>query len=140
MMRSVRRARIVRLAVEGVRDHGIARRRESARNQVIAWRRRFAKGGMSATEADMPRSGRKPIDAAQFVGVATQSTLEGATHWGTRKSATKLGIPDTTVLKAWKASGFKGHLVEIFKVSRHPMPVEKLEDIVGLYCPRQSTR
>ena len=40
--RSVRRARIVLLAADGVGNHEIARRLEISRNQVIAWRGRFA--------------------------------------------------------------------------------------------------
>jgi transposase len=132
--RSVRRARIVLLAADGVANYEIARRLEISRNQVIAWRGRFAKGGLVAIESDLPRSGRKPtIDAAEIVRVTTQTTPEGATHWSTRKLAAKLGISDTTVLKVWQAHGLKPHLVETFKVSRDPKFVEKLEDIVGLY-------
>jgi transposase len=132
--RSVRRARIVLLAADGVANYEIARRLEISRNQVIAWRGRFAKGGLVAIESDLPRSGRKPtIDAAEIVRVTTQTTPEGATHWSTRKLAAKLGISDTTVLKVWQAHGLKPHLVETFKVSRDPKFVEKFEDIVGLY-------
>ena len=132
--RSVRRARIVLLAADGVGNHEIARRLEISRNQVISWRNRFAKGGITAIESDLPRSGRKPtIDAAEIVRLTTQTTPEGATHWSTRKLAAKLGISDTTVLKVWQAHGLKPHLVETFKVSRDPKFIEKLEDIVGLY-------
>ena len=132
--RSVRRARIVLLAADGVGNHEIARRLEISRGQVIAWRNRFAEGGVAAIESDLPRSGRKPtIDAAEIVRLTTQTTPEGATHWSTRKLAAKLGISDTTVLKVWQANGLKPHRVETFKVSRDPKFVEKLEDIVGLY-------
>ena len=132
--RSVRRARIVLLAAEGVGNHEIARRLEISRGQVIAWRDRFAKGGIASIGADLPRSGRKPtIDAEEIVRVTTQTKPEGATHWSTRKLAAQLGISDTTVLKVWRANGLKPHLVETFKVSRDPKFVEKLEDIVGLY-------
>jgi len=132
--RSVRRARIVLLAADGVGNHEIARRLEISRGQVIVWRDRFAKGGIAAIESDLPRSGRKPrIDAAEIVRLTTQTKPEGATHWSTRKLAAHLGISDTTVLKVWRANGLKPHLVETFKVSRDPKFVEKLEDIVGLY-------
>lgn len=132
--RSVRRARIVLLAADGAGNHEIARRLEISRGQVIAWRDRFAKGGIAAIESDLPRSGRKPtIDAAEIVRVTTQTAPAGATHWSTRKLAAQLGISDTTVLKVWQANGLKPHLVETFKVSRDPKFVEKLEDIVGLY-------
>lgn len=132
--RSVRRARIVLLAADGVGNHEIARRLQISRGQVITWRGRFASGGFKAIESDLPRSGRKPrIDAAQIVRVTTQTKPPGATHWSTRKLAAKLGISDTTVHKVWRAHGLKPHLVKTFKVSRDPKFVEKLEDIVGLY-------
>jgi transposase len=132
--RSVRRARIVLLAADGIGNHEIARRLDISRGQVIAWRGRFAAGGVQAIASDLPRSGRKPrIDAAQIVRVTTQTKPEGATHWSTRKLAAKLGISDTTVQKVWRANGLKPHLVKTFKVSRDPKFVEKLEDIVGLY-------
>jgi transposase len=114
--RSVRRARIVLLAADGVGNHEIARRLEISRGQVIAWRDRFANGGVAAISSDLPGRGRKPtIDAAEIVRMTTQTKPEGATHWSTRKLATK------------------PHLVETFKVSRDPRFAEKLEDIVGLY-------
>lgn len=46
--RGVRRARIVLLAADGVGNHQIARRLEISRGQVIAWRARFAAGGIEA--------------------------------------------------------------------------------------------
>jgi transposase len=132
--RSVRRARIVLLAADGTGNHEIARQMQISRNQVIEWRRRFARGGMAAIEGDLPRSGRKPrIDAAEIVRVTTQTTPAGATHWSTRKLAAELGISDSTVHKVWRAHGLKPHLVQTFKVSGDAKFVEKLEDIVGLY-------
>ncbi|MGH8182768.1 MAG: IS630 family transposase [Rhodanobacteraceae bacterium] len=132
--RTVRRARIVLLAAEGVGNHAIARRLEISRNQAMEWRKRFVQGGIAGVSNDRPRSGRKPhIDAAQIVQATTQTLPEGGTHWSTRTLAAKLGVSDTTVLKVWRANGLKPHLVETFKVSRDPKFVEKLEDIVGLY-------
>lgn len=132
--RSVRRARIVLLAAEGVANHEIARRLDISRGQVLSWRKRFAQGGLDAIKDDLPRSGRKPrIDTAEIVRMTTQEKPAGATHWSTRKLAARLGISDTTVLKVWRANGLKPHLVETFKVSRDPKFVEKLKDIVGLY-------
>ena len=133
-VRAARRARIVLLADAGMGDREIARELGIGRIQAARWRSRFAKGGVEAIRADLPRSGRTPqIDAAEIVRVTTQEKPAGATHWSTRKLAAKLGISDTTVLKVWRANGLKPHLVETFKVSRDPKFVEKLEDIVGLY-------
>ncbi|MDA3876205.1 MAG: IS630 family transposase [Halothiobacillus sp.] len=132
--RTVRRARIVLLAADGVGNHEIARRLQISRNQAIEWRKRFAHGGIDAISNDRPRSGRKRrIDPALIVQATTQTLPEGATHRSTRTLAAKLGVSDTTVLKVWHANGLKPHLTETFKVSRDPKFVEKLEDIVGLY-------
>lgn len=49
-------------------------------------------------------------------------------HWSTRKMATELGVSLSTVMRHWQP-----HLVRGLKVSRDPIFVEKLEDIVGLY-------
>ena len=96
--RSVRRARIVLLAADGVGNHEIARRLEISRGQVIAWRDRFAKGGVTAISSDLPGRGRKPtIDAAEIVRMTTQTKPEGATHWSTRKLAAQLGISRRTL-------------------------------------------
>ena len=128
------RARIILLAAEGLGNHEIARRMEISRGQVISWRRRFADGGITAMDSDLPRSGRKRrIDAAEIVRLTTQTTPKGATHWSTRTLAAHVEVSDTTIYKVWKAHGLKPHLVESFKVSRDPKFTEKLEDIVGLY-------
>jgi transposase len=133
-VRRARRARIVLLAASGLDNHAIAAEVGVGRIQVGRWRERFARGGVSAIESDLPRSGRKRrIDAAEIVRLTTQTKPEAATHWSTRKLAAKLGISDTTVLNVWRANGLKPHLVETFKVSRDPKFAEKLEDIVGLY-------
>src|SRR5467141_3181123 len=46
--------------------------------------------------------------------------------------AAKLGVSAASVSRHWRANGLKPHLVHSFKVSRDPLFVEKLEDIVGL--------
>ena len=55
--RNVRRARIVLLAGAEVGNHEIARRLDISRGQVIAWRDRFAKGGVAAISSDLPGRG-----------------------------------------------------------------------------------
>ena len=133
-VRLARRANIVLLAADGLDNKAIADQLDIGRIQVGRWRERFATGGLVVIEADLPRSGRKPrIDAAEIVRLTTQTTPKGATHWSTRKLATKAGVSDTSVLRIWQANGLKPHLVDTFKVSRDPKFVEKLEDIVGLY-------
>ena len=47
--------------------------------------------------------------------------------------AAELGVSAASVSRHWRKNGLKPHLVRGFKVSRDPLFVEKLEDIVGLY-------
>jgi transposase len=133
-VRLARRAAMILAAAEGKDNQQIARELGVGRVQVGRWRARFAEGGLTAIEADRPRSGRKPrIDAAEIVRLTTQTKPEAATHWSTRTLAAKVGVSDTSVLRIWRAHGLKPHRVETFKVSHDPRFVEKLEDIVGLY-------
>lgn len=54
----VRRARILVLAAEGVANTEIAERLGISRPTVIAWRRRYAREGLTGQLADRPRRGR----------------------------------------------------------------------------------
>jgi transposase len=133
-VRLARRAGIVLLAADGLDNRQIAELLGVGRIQVGRWRERFAAGGLSAIEKDLPRGGRKvKVDRAEIVRLTTQTQPEGATQWSTRTLAAVAGVSDTTVQRIWKARGLKPHRVKRFKVSRDPKFVEKLEDIVGLY-------
>ena len=115
-------------------NEAIGKELKVGRVQVGRWRARYAKGGLTAIERDLPRGGRPPkADTAEIVRLTTQTLPEAATHWSTRPLAAKVGVSDTTVLRVWHRNGLKPHLVEGFKVSRDPRFIEKLEDIVGLY-------
>ncbi len=133
-IRLVRRAQMVLRAAMGESNEAIAEALGVGRVQVGRWRERYAKGGLAAIKQDRPRGGRPSrADAAEIVRLTTQTTPAGATHWSTRTLAARVGVSDTTVLRVWRAHGLKPHLVKSFKVSRDPLFVEKLEDIVGLY-------
>ena len=133
-VRLARRAQMILRAAMGESNEAIATALGVGRVQVGRWRERYAQGGLAAIAQDRPRGGRPPrADAAEIVRLTTQTTPKGATHWSTRTLAAQVGVSDTTVLRIWRAHGLKPHLVQTFKVSRDPLFVEKLEDIVGLY-------
>lgn len=133
-VRLARRAQIVLLAADGLENEAIAEQLGLGRVQVGRWRSRYAQGGLTAIEKDLPRGGRPAkADSAEIVRRTTQTQPEAATHWSTRSMAATLGVSDTTVFRAWRKHGLKPHLVRTFKVSRDPHFVEKLEDVVGLY-------
>jgi len=133
-VRLTQRAHIVLLAAEGLQNKDIADRLAIGRVQVSRWRDRYAESRFAGIEQDLPR-GAPPVkvDVARLVELTTQSKPEAATHWSTRKMAIELGVSAASVSRHWRANGLKPHLVRGFKVSRDPLFVEKLEDIVGLY-------
>ncbi len=133
-VRLARRAGIVLLAADGFDNYDIGEMLGVGRVQAGRWRARYAAGGLTAIEKDLPRGGRKrTVNAAEIVRLTTQTMPEGATQWSTRTLATIAGVSDTSVQRVWLAHGLKPHRVKRFKVSRDPKFVEKLEDIVGLY-------
>lgn len=133
-VRLMQRARIVLLAAGGMQNKEIAEHLGIGRVQVGRWRERYAQGGLSAIERDLPRGAPpKKVDVARLVELTTQSTPEAATHWSTRTMAEALGVSAASVSRHWRANGLKPHLMQGFKVSCDPLFVEKLEAIVGLY-------
>ena len=133
-VRLEQRARIVLLAGDGMQNKDIAVQLGVGRVQVARWRERYEASRLAGIERDLPR-GAPPakVDVARLVELTTQTTPAAATHWSTRKMATELGVSAASVSRHWRANGLKPHLVRGFKVSRDPLFVHKLEDIVGLY-------
>ena len=133
-VRLAQRAGIVLLAAQGLQDLQIGQALGVDRITAGRWRQRYIDLGLSGIEQDLPR-GAPPtkVDAARLVELTTQTQPEAATHWSTRKMAAVLKVSPSTVMRHWQANGLKPHLVRGFKVSRDPLFVDKLEDIVGLY-------
>ena len=133
-VRLAQRAQIVLLAAQGLQNKLIANELGIGRVQVARWRERFLESGLEGIERDLPR-GAPPVkvDVLKLVNLITQHKPEAATHWSTRTLAAELDVAASTVWRHWKVNGLKPHIVRGFKVSRDPLFVEKLEDIVGLY-------
>ena len=116
------RARIVLLAEQGLGTNEIVERVGVSKPTVIAWKRRFAEGGIAGL-GDRPKSGRRPvIDPVAIV----LTTLEppppevGVTHWSSRLLAKHLGVSDFTVSTTWKKWGLQPWRVQTFKFSTDP--------------------
>ena len=62
-----------------------------------------------------------------------ESTPRDATHWITRAMARTSGLSQTTVARIWRAFALQPHRTETFKLSKDPLFIEKVRDIVGLY-------
>src|SRR5437660_2850034 len=62
-----------------------------------------------------------------------ESTPRDATHWSTRSMARTSGLSQTAVSRIWRAFALQPHRTESFKLSRDPLFIDKVRDIVGLY-------
>lgn len=135
--RLVQRAQIVRLAAAGILSQEIAAQLRVSRPTVQLWRQRFLALRLSGLEKDAPRPGRVPRIAPEKVRAVVEATLQtkpaAATHWSTRTMAQAQGLSEATVRRIWKQHQLKPHLAKTFKLSRDPLFVEKLQDVVGLY-------
>ena len=53
--------------------------------------------------------------------------------WSTRSLARQCGLSRSTVSRIWRALALQPHRSETFKLSKDPLFIEKVRDIVGLY-------
>ena len=130
------RSRIVLACAQGADNSEAARRCRVTRQTVGKWRSRFLERRLDGL-LDEPRPGapRKLDDARieRLIVTTLNERPREATHWSTRLLATKLGVSQSTVSRAWRAFGLQPHRVETFKLSTDPLFIDKVRDIVGLY-------
>jgi transposase len=130
------RARIVLRAAEGLTATAIARETPACIQTVSKWWRRFDEQGLDGL-LDEPRPGQpRKLSDAQIERVIVR-TLESkppaATHWSTRTMAQATGINQTAISRIWRAFSLAPHRSETFKLSKDPLFIDKVRDIVGLY-------
>jgi transposase len=130
------RSRIVLLAAEGRKNVDIARALGVHRPMVTKWRNRFAEQRLEGL-VDEPRPGRPRTitdEQVEEVIVKTLETTPGdATHWSTRSMAAEVGLSREAVGRIWRAFGLQPHRQETWKLSKDPLFIDKVRDVVGLY-------
>ncbi len=131
------RARIVLACADDHRpDTIIARDLGIFRNTVGKWRSRFQEDRLDGL-LDEPRPGapRKIGDKEieRLIALTLETAPKGATHWSTRTMAKATGFSQSAVSRIWRAFSLQPHRQETFKLSKDPLFVEKVRDIVGLY-------
>ncbi len=130
------RARVILACAAGQTNTRVARELRWAKQTVGKWRSRFLAARLDGL-LDDPRPGapRRITDAhvEQMVTLTLETTPRDATHWSTRAMATRCGLSQSTVSRIWRAFGLQPHRTEAFKLSKDPLFVEKVRDIVGLY-------
>jgi transposase len=86
---------------------------------------------------DEPRPGapRTILDAEveRVVRLTLESMPRDATHWSTRAMAKRCGLSQTAISRIWRAFALQPHRVKTFKLSKDPLFIDKVRDIVGLY-------
>jgi len=131
------RSRIVLACAEGQTNMAAAEQVGVSVPTVRRWRGRFAERRLDGL-LDEPRPGQPRKITDERVEEVIVKTLEtappdGGTHWSTRQMAAATGLNQTAVSRIWRAFGLQPHRVEHWKLSKDPLFVEKVRDIVGLY-------
>jgi len=134
--RLAKRARIVLSCAAGANNAEVAADLRTSQGTVGKWRRRFVEKRVDGL-LDEPRPGapRRIGDAKveEVVVTALESKPRAATQWSTRDMARRVGISPSSVSRIWRAFGLQPHRTETFTLSKDPLLVEKVRDIVGLY-------
>ena len=130
------RARIVLACAQGKNNMQVAQQMHLSKPTVGKWRGRFVARRLDGL-LDEPRPGApRKIGDADVERVLTW-TLEkrppDATHWSTRSMAQRSGLSQSAVSRIWRAFALQPHRTETFQLSKDPLFIEKVRDIVGLY-------
>ena len=136
--RSVRQAKALLWAAEGVANEEIARRSGVDADTVRRWRQRFEESGVEGVGMIAKGRGRKSWlpegTVAEVVRLTCQTVPpDGSTQWSTRTLGDYLGVGKDTVARIWRDHNLRPWQVKTFKVSNDPHFEEKLVDVVGLY-------
>jgi len=130
------RSRIVLAAGDGLKNTEIAERLGIAHASARKWRNRFAEHRLDGL-VDGPRPGRpRTVTDAQVEEVIVktlETTPKDATHWSTRSMAAEVGLSQTAVSRIWRAFGLQPHRQDAWKLSKDPLFIDKVRDVVGLY-------
>src|SRR3990172_592067 len=131
-----RRARIVWRWATGqpnqavARDVGVTRLTVGRRRQRLV--RQRLDGLLDDPRPGAPRKITDP-DVERVVRLTLETAPRDATHWSTRAMAKRCGLSQTAVSRIWRAFVLQPHRVKTFKLSKDPLFIDKVRDIVGLY-------
>ena len=130
------RCKIVLGCADGMSNKDIAVELRVHPTTVTKWRTRFILKRLDGL-IDEDRPGRPPsigLDRIEDVVVATlEQTPVDATHWSRASMAQRSGLSRSTIGRIWRDFGLKPHRVDTFTLSKDPLFVEKVVDVVGLY-------
>jgi transposase len=130
------RARIVLLAADGLSNTAVAEQVSTTLHTVGKWRQRFVDKGIDGLlDEQRPGTSRKlsDEDVERVLTLTLESKPDDATHWSTRSLAQRTGFSRASIHRIWRAFALAPHRAETFKLSRDPLFIDKVRDIVGLY-------
>lgn len=130
------RSQIVLACADGKDNKTVAAELGVTEHTVGKWRSRFVTSRLDGLHDEQRPGAPRTVsdDKVEEVIVKTlETTPRNATHWSTREMAKQVGLSAGTVSRIWRAFGLKPHRSETFSLSKDPLLIEKVRDIVGLY-------
>lgn len=113
--RTVRRARILLHAANGVANAEIARRVQIAPTHVVQTRPRFEERGLESVYHDASGCGRRKMISetklARLVETVLEKKPKNATHWSSRDLAARHGVSFCTVQRILRAHNLQPHRI-----------------------------
>ena len=130
------RARVILACAAGKTNTQVSAEMRLSKPAVGKWRGRFVARRLDGL-LDEPRPGapRKISDAdvERVLTLTLEKRPPNATHWATRSMAKRCGLSQSAVSRIWRAFALQPHRAETFQLSKDPLFIEKVRDIVGLY-------
>lgn len=130
------RARIILACESGASNTEVSRSLRVYRLTVAKWRSRYLERGLDGL-LDEPRPGAPrtigDADVERVITLTLEEKPDDATHWSTRSMARRTGMTQSAISRIWRAFGLQPHRSATFKLSKDPLFIEKVRDIVGLY-------
>ena len=88
---------------------------------------------MDCWTSHAPARRLRDAQVEQVLTMTLESMPSNATPWSTRLLARRCGMSQSAVSRIWRAFALQPQRSETFKLSRDPLFIEKVRDIVGLY-------
>src|SRR5438034_8670975 len=130
------RAKIVLECAAGKNNIVVAHDLRVIPQTIGKWRTRFLGHRLDGL-LDEPRPGAPRRitdgDVERVMRLTLETTPRDATHWSTRAMARRCGLGQRAVSRIWRAFSLRPHRAKTFKLSKDPLFIEKVRDIVGLY-------
>jgi transposase len=130
------RARIILACAEGLNNTQVGDRLHLTVQTVGKWRSRFVQKRLDGLLDEVrpgTSQGLTDKEVEEVLAMTLESTPKDATHWSTRSMAQACGLSHMSVHRIWQAFALAPHRSETFKLSKDPLFIEKVRDIVGLY-------